>query len=89
MSKDPYAKLREQLTLHEWPEVYLYKFIVTNKSELVAKVTSLFDDGVDLNYQPSKNGKYISVSAKEVMLDVESIINKYKKAAEIEGLVAL
>ncbi|MFT5859094.1 MAG: putative lipoic acid-binding regulatory protein [Flavobacteriaceae bacterium] len=89
MSEDPYGKLREQLLQQDWPDVYLFKFIVSNKSELVAKVTRLFDEGVDLNYQPSKNGKYISVSAKEVMLDVESIINKYKKATEIDGLVAL
>ena len=89
MSEDPYAKLRIQLNLQEWPDVYLFKFIILNKSELVAKVSSLFDDCVDLNYQPSNNGKYISVGAKEVMLDVDSIINKYKKAAKIESLVAL
>jgi putative lipoic acid-binding regulatory protein len=86
---DTYAKLREQLALQEWPNVFLFKFIVLNKPELVAKTASLFDDGVDLNLQPSKTGKYVSVSAKEMMLDIDSIIEKYKQASEIEGLIAL
>ncbi len=86
---DPYFKLREQLNLQEWPGVYLFKFIVPNNSKVLAKTTALFDDAVNLKMQPSKTGKYISVSAKELMLDVESIIEKYKKSSSIEGLMAL
>ena len=86
---DPYLKLREQLNLQEWPGVYLFKFIVPNNSKVLAKTTALFDDAVNLKMQPSKTGKYISVSAKELMLDVESIIEKYKKSSLIEGLMAL
>lgn len=85
----PYDKLRIQLELQEWPNVYLFKFIVPNKSENIAKVTAMFDEGTDLNLQPSSKGAYISVSAKEVMLDVDSIIEKYNRASEIEGLIAL
>ena len=86
---DPYFKLREQLNLQEWPSVYLFKFIVPDNSKVLAKTTALFDDAVNLKMQPSKTGKYISVSAKELMLDVESIIEKYKKSSLIEGLMAL
>lgn len=87
--EDPYAKLREQLELQSWPNVYFFKFIVPNKSERVAKVTALFNDADDLQLQPSKTGKYMSVGAKELMLDVNSIIDKYKEAAKIEGLISL
>ena len=86
---DEYQKLREQLELQEWPNVYLFKFIVPNKSALTARVTALFDQGTDLNFQPSRTGKYVSISAKEMMMDVESIVKRYKKASEIEGLMAL
>ncbi|GAB5418168.1 MAG: DUF493 family protein [Crocinitomicaceae bacterium] len=90
MSKDdPYAKLREQLELLSWPNVYFFKFIVPNESERVAKVTALFNSADDLQLQPSKTGKYISVGAKELMLDVDSIIVKYQEAAKIEGLISL
>jgi putative lipoic acid-binding regulatory protein len=37
----------------------------------------------------SHKGNYLSVSAKESMLDADSIIKRYKKAAEIDGLMAL
>lgn len=86
---DPYQKLREQLELQEWPNVYLFKFIVPNTPENVARTSALFDSPTDLHLQPSKTGKYISVSAKELMLDAESIINIYKASSKIEGLIPL
>ncbi|MFT5779535.1 MAG: hypothetical protein ACI837_002494 [Crocinitomicaceae bacterium] len=89
MTSDLYANLREQLNLLKWPDVYLFKFIVPNELELVARVTAMFDDGTDLVYRASKNDKYMSISVKELMLNVDSIIEKYKVAHEIEGLIAL
>ena len=86
---DPYLNLKEQLDLLEWPNVYLFKFIIPNNPEAIAKTSSLFDDAVDLKLQPSKTGKYVSVSAKEMMLNVDSIIDKYNKSSSIEGLMAL
>lgn len=86
---DIYINLKVQLDLLEWPNVYLFKFIVPNNSEAIAKASALFNDAVDLKLQPSKTGKYISVSAKELMLDVDSIIDKYNKSSLIEGLIAL
>tara|TARA_B110000459_G_C16613191_1_gene497305 strand:+ start:2410 stop:2676 length:267 start_codon:yes stop_codon:yes gene_type:complete len=86
---DPYLNLKKQLDLLEWPNVYLFKFIIPNKPEAIAKTTTLFDGAVDLKLQPSKTGKYVSISAKEMMLDVDSIIDKYNKSSSIEGLMAL
>lgn len=86
---EQFEKLKEQLELQEWPDVYLFKFIAPNQSETVARVTALFDDGSDLHFQPSRTGKYISISAKEMMLDVESIMEKYRRAAEISGVISL
>ncbi len=86
---DPYEKLRVQLDLMNWPDVYFFKFIVPNDSELVAKVTALFDEGTDLRLQSSKNGKYVSVGAKEMMMSAESVIKRYQEASKINGLIAL
>ncbi len=88
-SDDAYAKLKEQLELQSWPDVYFFKFIVPNEPTRIAKVTALFDNADDLQLQPSKTGKYVSIGAKELMLDVDSIIEKYKLAAKIEGLISL
>jgi len=84
-----YDKLRIQLELQEWPNVYLFKFIVPNSSEKIARTTVLFDDSAELNLKESSKGTYMSISAKELMMDVDSIIEKYNRASEIEGLVAL
>ncbi len=81
--------LKEKLELSEWPNVYLFKFIVPNESESVALVTALFDENSEMVIHPSKTGKYISVSAKEMMLDVDSIILIYKKASLIKGIISL
>ena len=89
MSSDPFDKLREQLELQEWPNVYLFKFIVPNDPHSIARATALFDELSELDYHESKTGKYVSVSAKEMMLDVDSIIAVYKKASTIEGIVSL
>ena len=86
---NPYLKLREQLELQEWPNVYLFKFIVPNTSENIAKTTALFGPSADLQLHESKTGKFVSVSVKELMLDVESIIVKYEEATKIKGLMAL
>jgi hypothetical protein len=86
---DPFLKLREQLALQEWPDVYLFKFIVPNEPEMLARATSLFGELSEMTFHESKTGKYISVSAKEVMTDVDSIIEVYIRAAEIKGLIAL
>ncbi|MFN5418153.1 MAG: DUF493 domain-containing protein [Flavobacteriia bacterium] len=81
--------LREKLDLLDWPEVYFFKFIVPNDSERVALVTALFDASSDIVMHPSKTGKYISISAKEMMLDVDSIIEKYKQASLIKDIISL
>jgi 3-deoxy-D-manno-octulosonic acid (KDO) 8-phosphate synthase len=82
-------KLKIQLEQQEWPDVYMFKFIVPNESEKVAQVTALFNNSTDIVMHPSKTGKYISVTAKELMLDVDSILEKYEEAALIGGLIAL
>ena len=86
---DAFDNLEKQLALQEWPNVYLFKFIVSNNKESLAKTTALFDDTADLTVRTSSGGKFNSVSAKVLMLDVESIINIYKKAQEIPGIVSL
>lgn len=53
-------------------------------------VEALFDSTVaQIEQRKSKTGKFVSISAKEMMLDVDSIIAKYKKAQEIPGCMAL
>jgi putative lipoic acid-binding regulatory protein len=89
MIEDPFKKLREQLELLEWPNVYFFKFIVPNEPQLLALATALFNETAEITFHESKTGKYISIGAKEMMLDVDSIIIIYQKAALIKGIISL
>jgi len=87
--EDIFKKLREQLELEDWPAVYLFKFIVPNDAEKLAIVTALFNESNEIVLHQSKNGNFVSVSVKELMLDVDSIIEKYTEAAKIKGVISL
>jgi len=86
---DTFDKLKVQLELQEWPNVYLFKFIMPNDTQVVATITAMFDNGTDLTYNKSKTGKYVSISVKELMMDVKSIIAKYEEVSKIKGVIAL
>jgi len=89
MEENIFLNLKLQLELQEWPDVYLFKFIIPNDVAKIALVSALFNESAEIVMHPSRNGNYMSISAKEMMLDVESIIEKYLKASEIKGLIAL
>ena len=84
-----FDNLRSNLELQEWPNIYLFKFISRSDTETVARITVLFDQGADLKYRESEKGNYVSISVKEMMMDVDSIMNKYKQVSKIEGVMAL
>jgi uncharacterized protein len=87
--EDPYLNLRKQLELEEWPNVYMFKFIFPNTLENIALTSELFSETSELSLHESKTGKFASISVKEMMLDVNSIIKIYEKASLIKGLMAL
>lgn len=85
-----YDGLRNKLkTLGKWPQVYLFKFIIPNDNQTLAQVESLFGPEAQVSLNQSRNGKYISVSAKELMISPEEVISRYEKSALIQGIIAL
>lgn len=90
MAKIDYTSLREKLeTNPEWPRVYFFKFIVPSDNKKLAKVEALFGAEAQVSLKQSSKGNFVSVSAKELMLSAHGIVERYEKAAEIEGLMAL
>ena len=83
---DKYEGLRKQLELLEWPRVYPFKFIVP--SEQLLAVYEIFEKS-ETTTRVSSKGKYISVTVSPFMQSPDDIINTYKQAADIEGLLAL
>ncbi|MBP6334634.1 MAG: DUF493 domain-containing protein [Bacteroidia bacterium] len=86
---DQYENLRNELNKQgNWPLLYMFKFIIPAENKKIALVESKFSNDSVITKKESYNGKYISITVKEVMLDAESIINKYKEMEGIEGLMS-
>jgi hypothetical protein len=50
--EDIFHKLKVQLEQLNWPDVYLFKFIVPNDPEKIAKVSAMFSESSDLVMHP-------------------------------------
>jgi len=89
-SNERFDKLREILNKHiHWPALYMFKFIIPADNRKIALIESKFSETAVISQLQSSNGKYISITVKEVMLNADSIIDKYKEMHGIEGLIAL
>ncbi|MEQ8323553.1 MAG: DUF493 family protein [Vicingaceae bacterium] len=85
-----FKSLEEKLTESvEWPSVYMFKFIVPADNRKIALVEALFSPEAQISRKESREGKYISITGTVVMLNAPEVIKKYRKAAEIDGLIAL
>lgn len=91
MENSKLVKLKIALDqVHDWPSIYLFKFIVPSDDKKVALVNALFDaKTAEITMKQSKNGNYSSITAREMMTSAEEVLECYKKASKIEGLIAL
>ena len=92
--KDPeefYASLKEKLeATHDFPEDYLFKFIITTKDSKHTEIYRVFDEiKFTLNTKESKNGKYTSISMNAFVIDADQVISIYKEVGKIEGVMML
>jgi len=76
-------KLEEQ---YSWPALYMFKFIVPKGQE--EKVKLLFPSN-EVTMKASKQGNYISVTAKVMAGSSDEIIRIYEEAYLIEGIISL
>ncbi len=88
--EDPqwFDAFREKLDrFYAWPSLYTFKFIVpADRHEALRK---LFPMHTTATGRTSEKGRYISLTYQMMMPSGESVIDVYKKASVIEGLVAL
>ena len=90
LSEEAKNRLRESLgKVHEWPSVYMFKFIFEPEKERLAQVLALFPENSELLRRYSAGGKYLSITAKEVMLSADEVVARYERAAMIQGVIAL
>lgn len=81
-----FEKLKEQLELQEWPNVYMFKFITVK--EKVSEIKPLFKDG-EISTKESSKGNYVSVSVKMMMFSADHIIERYRSVSHLKGVISL
>jgi hypothetical protein len=85
-----YAQLLEILVREfSWPSKYMFKFVVPFNPESLQQLRVLFDESAVISHRESKNSKFISFSAVQMMDNPDQIIAIYKQAEKIEKIVAL
>jgi len=88
MNEQQLSSFREKLDKHyAWPALYIFKFIVPVQKE--EELRQLFPRHVSSTEKRSEKGKYISLTYQMMMPSSDAVIEVYKRAAIIEGLVAL
>ncbi len=75
---------------HDWPAVFMFKFVVPSDNQRIAQVEGLFNTKTaEVRRKPSSKGNYTALTIKEVMVSADAVLSIYKEAAKIEGLIAL
>ena len=90
MTEEELERFRERVDRSmAFPGVYMYKFIVESENRNIALVESLFGAEADIHTKESGNGRYISITAKQVVINVDEVIDVYRKASKIKGIIFL
>lgn len=88
MKKSGFKKLLEEN--YSWPCLYMFKFICPAKNENIAHLESLFNsESSEVIIRQSSKGNFVSITAKEIMLSPEKVLNRYKEVEQIPGLLSL
>jgi hypothetical protein len=83
-------RLRSSLDkVHEWPSLYMYKFILEPEQERIDAVLALFPPESEVLRKYSAGGKYLSLTFREVMMSAEEVVLRYEKASSIKGVIVL
>jgi len=90
MNEDGFEKLQQRLDeVHEWPSVYLFKFIMKPEEAILLQVQAFFPEEAEILRKYSRTGKFVSLSVREVMMSSDEVLARYRKVAQVEGVMIL
>jgi hypothetical protein len=72
---------------HRWPCTYMFKFIVPEHNS--ESLLNIFEKRDVVTTKKSRNGRYISVTAKCKVNSSEEVIAVYEAASQIKGILSL
>ena len=67
----------------QWPNEYLFKFIIKSDINKIKIIESIFDNiGAVIKKKNSSNNNYTSISVNVIMDNPEAVIEKYKEVSK-------
>lgn len=72
---------------YDWPCAYLFKFIAPQ--EKLGELVGLFADEIEVRTRSSRQGNYVSVTAEVEMASSDAVMEVYRRAGEIGGVMPL
>lgn len=75
--------------VHQWPSVYMFKFVLEPDTERLTALQALFPPESEVLRRFSSGGKYISITIKEVMLSADDVVSRYEQVGAIGGVIML
>ena len=75
----------------QWPNEYLFKFIIKSDINKIKIIESIFDNiGAVIKKKNSSNNNYTSISVNVIMDNPETVIEKYKEVSKkVEDVILL
>jgi len=88
-STDVYANLKEKLeSVQQFPGIYCFKFIITGGLDKIQELRKVLQNDEFIE-QPSKTGKYVSITVNKNVQNADEVISIYKQTAIIKGIMTL
>ncbi len=85
---DVFASLQAKIDeTHTWPCRFCFKFVTPR--DRVAQVLELFPAEPSISTRDSRHGNYVGVTAEVLAFSSDEIIDVYRAAAEIPGVISL
>jgi uncharacterized protein len=87
MDNQQFQKFRDLLDQsYQWPDYYEFKFIVkiVDRDSVLHKLTEF-----TIVETFSKNGNYISISARKLMKSTQEVLDVYNYMSSVKGIISL
>ncbi len=71
---------------YSWPDYFVFKFIFHYqvKDEVLSHL-----DGFEIEIKESKNGNYLSISARKIIHHSNEVLVIYERVSQIKGVMSL
>ena len=84
------SELKELLdNQHNWPEVFMFKFIYENIDNTEQRLKAFFNKDSDFIIKSSTKQKFNSMTVNHLASSADEVLDLYKKVSEIKGVISL